>query len=461
MRPRNIFLVVLVGLYSWAGAVVVWTLNLEASPSIDYGQRLAALCASQQPPGENGWPHLAAATAVFEELHADIDARQGGTARFLDDYPEFDFSIFTDHEPSPEAVDAVLETIAELEARGAFGHIARASRCPNIVRPRPGPDELLWADELPIDGPLTTLLEARRLSIEVALARGAADEAQQALSDVLAVAQALSYEPGPGHLTGEFLALSVLAQVPGAVEYHRPEAGTLRGWLTALERFELAPPALVIEGDHLRSLDLIQHVYSDNGFGSGRFLVNELFAGSREPRPLGNLTTYLYASRRQVRRRTNEHYETLQRMAHAGELENGTARELAESVSWRYPAPRLLDGFSSYTELGTRTLAKLHRRVILIVALEVAREERGAYPDALEELVPGVLAALPAHPESSGGTHYRRLPESAEYILYRGGPNGVDDGGSGDDIAVGFESSYGAGFRAALRQMRITQQPLD
>src|SRR5690606_11926205 len=73
----------------------------------------------------------------------------------------------------------------------------------------------------------------------------------------------------------------------------------------------------------------------------------------------------------------------------------------------------------------------------LMLALEIYRAERGAYPERLDDLVPGVLAAVPTDPFSGRPYAYRLLsageaPGRWPYTLSSVGADGVDDAGSGD-----------------------------
>jgi hypothetical protein len=73
----------------------------------------------------------------------------------------------------------------------------------------------------------------------------------------------------------------------------------------------------------------------------------------------------------------------------------------------------------------------------LAAALAVYRARHGGYPESLEKLVPGVLAAVPPDRFGSGPPIYERRGDG--YLLYSVFENGVDDGGKnfGGDIDAG------------------------
>jgi len=102
---------------------------------------------------------------------------------------------------------------------------------------------------------------------------------------------------------------------------------------------------------------------------------------------------------------------------------------------------------SSFMLLGFEYDAKHLTRIrILLTALAVEhyRSANGRLPDALADLVPGFMPALPQDPFAKGSLHYKRLDKG--YAIYSVGPNGKDDGGrdnpdddpsaSPDDIVV-------------------------
>lgn len=66
----------------------------------------------------------------------------------------------------------------------------------------------------------------------------------------------------------------------------------------------------------------------------------------------------------------------------------------------------------------------------LAAALAVYRAEHGAYPEKLDDLVPGVLDKLPVDLYNAQPFIYQRDGEG--YLLYSAGENGADDGGSSE-----------------------------
>lgn len=67
-------------------------------------------------------------------------------------------------------------------------------------------------------------------------------------------------------------------------------------------------------------------------------------------------------------------------------------------------------------------------------ALAVFRAEHGAYPEKLDELVPGIFTTLPAGPFGANTFVFR--PIGSGYLLYCTGPNGKDDDGSNGRLMI-------------------------
>ena len=75
------------------------------------------------------------------------------------------------------------------------------------------------------------------------------------------------------------------------------------------------------------------------------------------------------------------------------------------------------------------------------LALRLFRQDRGRFPDRLDELVPQYLAATPVDPFSDQPLVYRR--GDGGFVLYSVGPDGTDDGGhfgtASDTYTAGFD----------------------
>jgi hypothetical protein len=93
----------------------------------------------------------------------------------------------------------------------------------------------------------------------------------------------------------------------------------------------------------------------------------------------------------------------------------------------------------------------------LAAALAVYRAEHGAYPENLEQLVPGILATLPVDLYNAKPFVYKR--DGDGYLLYSMGENGTDDGGSNDRMQVVEGRSLDA--RGDSQSHRLQMQIID
>jgi hypothetical protein len=97
----------------------------------------------------------------------------------------------------------------------------------------------------------------------------------------------------------------------------------------------------------------------------------------------------------------------------------------------------LLDMFLQATDAapGAQDRANTNLTLVRLAAgLAVYRAEHGTYPENLDDLVPGVVPALPVDLYNGKPFFYQRDGEG--YLLYSAGANGTDDGGSHKDWSI-------------------------
>lgn len=93
----------------------------------------------------------------------------------------------------------------------------------------------------------------------------------------------------------------------------------------------------------------------------------------------------------------------------------------------------LLPALTAANAAEDRTNSQL-ALVQLAAAIAVYRAEHGAYPEKLDDLVPGILPALPVDLYHAKPFAYQRTENG--YIVYTLGANGADDGGSNEQMNV-------------------------
>jgi hypothetical protein len=432
-RPRNVVLVVGLVLVALALYVVVWSLTAEPRITVDYGKRMEALAARDQPPGENGWPHLVAAARVMEEVQFDLSAEG------------LDFEGV-----SPETLERIRGVLGELEARGAFDELAAAGRCPNAVHPRPSlEDGPLVFTPMPEVAYLRILSRARVASMELAIADGAHDEAVAAFDQALMVARACSHQTTLiEQLVGWSVARLALERLRIALDEHPADARTLRRYLERLDaRTPLGHPALGLEGERLSFLDVVQRAYSDNGRGGGRMLPSAaaemgMTTMGGTPPPLAgdvpkivNVLGFVFAGRRAVTREGQAYYDEAIRRARLSygrrHAEQADPHDAIDDLGPGYFLLKILvPAVGKLVDRGDMMKCVIGGTAVRL-AIEGYRAEHGQCPPSLEALVPAWLDAVPEDPFSEGPYVYRLASgdRGAGYVLYSVGADGRDDGG--------------------------------
>jgi hypothetical protein len=80
-----------------------------------------------------------------------------------------------------------------------------------------------------------------------------------------------------------------------------------------------------------------------------------------------------------------------------------------------------------------RSELSLHS-VQILYAMRLYQDEHGRLPKELTELAPECMSQVPLDPYTEQPLVYE--PSDATYRLYSVGPNGVDEGGKGDDVEL-------------------------
>lgn len=217
---------------------------------------------------------------------------------------------------------------------------------------------------------------------------------------------------------------------------------------------------LQVESEKIVLRDLIQRMYTDNGRGNGHItdeglellewlrneqqtessifaLMGEETVGSRASQFVAEAllpgSALLIADRRATAQRLDELFALAERDIAKPLGESGHDSMDTEIESWstferqRYP---LL--FETMPAMGAaaRTAVQSQTRcdgVLIGIALELYRREHGAWPSALEELVPRFIPALPVDPITGGALRYRAAETGP--VVYSVGGDRDDDGG--------------------------------
>ncbi|MCL4743239.1 MAG: hypothetical protein KJZ54_13675 [Phycisphaerales bacterium] len=216
--------------------------------------------------------------------------------------------------------------------------------------------------------------------------------------------------------------------------------------LSILEDHVLLPLDATLDGELLMRLETIDGLYTDDGQGDGRLVINRLdnLGGSAapvSPSASGNERTHnRFASKRQVHARDAELDGIMRRMASASPHERTSlGDELEHELARR--APLIPIGSSNmllsvlYPAIGRALQADdqhaLHLAATrIMLAIELHRAQHDAVPPTLDALAPDSLPSIPLDPFRDEHLIYRPDPDSPlGYTLYSAGLDRTDDGG--------------------------------
>jgi hypothetical protein len=459
--------------YAW------WAIQLysaQPSISVDY---IAILEALNPPPrtGESGWP-------LIRDAYAALATRE---KPLLDRYKSIDpdsgiVPLDCDDPRSPlwqadeEALAAADDLVRQLHAASRHSHVSpalnRFDEGDTKVLGYPikslGPREPAFEIRLPHLSP--TRAAVRWLAADACHAqqRGDRDRALESLGAILRIASRLRrdflVEQLVAHaIAGRGLAVAaVLADremlrgddAPGRTEF-------LAGLAQALEDLKMADFEMTIAAEEIAFEDSLQRFFTDDGQGDGHVTRDGLKAAALlDNGPaliLAPATMAFTPSRSALRARF--------------EIQSLRAQRLASLPPWRWAeefGPRDLDepavgGFANLfspwsggfwmpniDRVGTAlaALAAQHDRVRLGLALCRFRDERGRWPETLDDLVPAYLSSVPPDPFDG---------EPVRYALRDGIPTAWVIGIDGKDqrlppgSALADDESWAHRLQASLR----------
>jgi hypothetical protein len=484
-RPRNGFVVAAIAVLGLVGYVVGWALMARANPAVDHHAEVSKLRASLWPEtaeGEDAWPLLLRAGAMVLRVRTEVALppnRESPTteefAFFLEmDLPreererridqhearfkgvrakEIDYELLhapdaPDEAGSADDLQRAKRAYALLTELGLFDVLARMAGLPHGRRPR---QEGVYTDwQLPDIG---IALELARIGVaRMHLAHRADNDAEliAAVEANLAVARLISRQMFLlDYLAAAEITTLTCEQVRSLLVARPPSASTCRSLRALFDgRLDIAPVSFALEAERLMMLDLVQHIYTDDGAGSGRLLAAYIkeseYERSVEVRELslwerlGNIKGFLLPSRAETVAGIEEFFEATRGFGQAGR----SALDDADDFYFDYRMSHAgeneqLD--SMLPAIGEVLAAAAGERMEitgtrLMIAIELYRATTGAYPDDLAAIVGVVVDAVPDDPLSGTTFGYRQsLPgedtTGRQYLLYSFGRDGRDNGG--------------------------------
>jgi hypothetical protein len=455
-RPRRVgrrfaiwaFLVVVAASLAAVGCLW-WRLTLEPSPAVDYCVQLNA-AARAVPEEQRAWPLYRQALLEMELLPGWEDSARlprPGEERWEE------VAAYLDRQQD------VLALVREAARRDGLGFIVGYELPPEDAELFPYHNEsmepMALGEGALIEVLLPHLTKFRDLGELLMLDThrvAAAGDGERAIEDLRAMVGMACQLREQCILIVDIVAqriVSSAAETAGDVLAHHPDALSDIQLQSLRKIFDEPDDAfacrLISERWHF--YDIVQRIYSDDGEGDGRVtlkgvrLVDHLCGRSREDATLAD--TLLDIVRMFSALSRCELVETYDQLMDIAEEEQGrplwewkgdsavetelVRLESGGRLEWRYPSLWVM--LPATDVAARRTQLWLARRDALLVAiaLEMHRRRRGAWPEALDELVPELLGTIP--PDRFDGRPLRYAVIEGEPLLYSIGTDRDDDGG--------------------------------
>jgi hypothetical protein len=429
-------LVVVLSLYT------LWFVNGKPSVTVDYLALLNQMSRPDVAEQDNAWPYYRWALSL---TIPDYDLKQIPACQHPD-YPEhWDLARLTGDAQRAivQWIEANRQPWDQFVLAGSKPYLAKSYKCKS-----PHEEPTLLTILLPELWALPNLCRVGIWSARLHVQQGRTD---QALEDCLALARAGRHWQRSAtfveQLTGMSLSRNAHEEMLRMVARRELSAAELLDWQRKLAAaYPQGYPLADVRGEHLILLDVIQHLFTDRGFGGGHLvpsaaatLLEEEGGQPKESeKPIVRVTrSMLHVGREETVATVNRIFDPQQSLLSPHEKRTRqvpTVAEVLQSLpAHRYALVRVLaPDIDRVTESGFRGKA-LHEATLTILALQRYRQERGSYPATLEKLKQAdYLDALPADPYSDKPLSYKIADGS--FVLYSLGPDCDDDGGqSGQD----------------------------
>ncbi len=318
-----------------------------------------------------------------------------------------------------------------------------------VEDPYSGPHpSLMRLDILKNLGPMRLL--ARLMSADCARALEAGD-ADTAYADILTQLGLARHTAEQATLVSGLVRISILAhtyKTTQEVLVSRPDLWTDEQLRNLAHRFAAIDirPEDMLNGGRLYFYDYLQRTYTDDGHGGGRVVSPlpddlQIIRGSTAKDVAGIASRPALAAMMAPRDEIRKMYDGLMDRAiietrrplwlhDESEAVEETVEKLRQSSMRnriRYMPVLLSMTFHSTVRTTLQTEAGLRDGVLVGIGLELYRREYGAWPGALEELVPGYLPGVPV--DRLTGEAVRYLVTEDGPVVYSVGVDGDDDGG--------------------------------
>ncbi len=443
-----------------------WFLSGRPVPRVDYVAMLNQMSRPEIAEQDNAWPHYEKAMAALvepddePELQAVLKGSRGHEYRSFSALPE---------ETRAEISQWVGKNGAALQE---FAAAAAMVYCLKPYRTDPKmKDPWVMYIQLP---PLSSLRTLGRLAIwrsRIDLERG---DIRQAVDDCLSVARASRHWQRSETLIEQLVGLAMnrmaheeVLRIVRARDLPAAELANLQRQLVSLYPGQY--PLINIEAERLTILDTIQRVFTEGGPGGGHMAFSGVMrlqdvtaaTGSQDDNPelvavpIWTAMSLVHAGRSKTTAKANWLFDEQVKLTKLSPYERratkapGTDELLRSLPEYRYALIHLLiPALDRTAEIAFRGKA-LHEATMTVLALQRYRQEKGSYPESLEELKQtGYIDVLPADPYSSGPLAYKSAAD--HFTLYSVGTDFKDNGGTPSTDRKGRPQMWDAGAGDAV-----------
>lgn len=425
--------------------------------------------------GDEAWARLMDAIELSELVTLEYQdlMRNGQVPTRKNDYDlpitDVDFRELLKGEiPQTEATE--LEVILRMRQRGVFDGLQEFSSMGKGFRPSDTRSIYSFQDFSELSR-ARRLTHARAATMRLASRDGDLQEVTVAFDQILAVASTMSHQMGVlFYLVAQAIQSVAIGELGHELAEKEFDSETCRALLTSLDRHQIASPALALQGERMAFLDMVQHLFTDEGDGNGYVnaaTVDEIASGDKVRSLWGAAVgRFVLGSRLETIAQMEEYFKEISRES---SLPRSQRWQQFDPDTWidRLPRRQLLmkllaPALRKFVD-GTSHTRVQRDALRIMLALEMYHSINGEFPPSLDQLVPDFLQSIPADATHGGSFIYRLIqddPHGRSYLLYSTGLDQSDDGGRvPDDPLAGLRSltnETSAGFDAVFNLPRPT-----
>lgn len=433
LQAAAVFLV-LFGLY------LVWFVSGRPAVKVDYLAQLNRMSRPEIVESDNAWPHYEKALALAVKPGAEV--QDAAAFKNPGDPNHWDFDGL------PGATQAAIDEWVQAN-EPAWEALAVAASKPYLYKPYEYFDSSAGPLLMNVKVPhLPSLRDLARLGLWRSRMQMSQGKTAQALEDCLVVARAGRHWHRAATLVEQLvgMALAGLAhqEILNIVGRQDLSADLLADVQRELAGLYRGPYPLVdMQYERMAFLDLVQHLFTDDGPGGGHLIPAQVVGVSATHSDYDELAgnpllrtglSLIHVRRDETVAAACRIFDREKELASLSPYER-RARQVVTGDDLRDSLPKyryalidlMLPALNRAAEIGFRAKVS-HEATLTVLALQRYRLEKGRYPVSLDELIPtGYLGSLPADPFSDKPLSYKVAGDA--FTLYSVGEDFDDDGG--------------------------------